>query len=195
MNRFLCVNRIIIIAFFMVSFCFTMTLSMACQQRKPADSPIKPETKSIVQSNFDRVQIALERYASRNFKYPEDITELQETGLLPSETDPTYPRNPYTANPVRFIDFKTKPFAGEITYIPVKEGERVKGYYLLGYGDRSNRGLDVDGDGKPDNVIIVMQGPNYQLIADGLSQDLADKMRRYLADDDLTPLEDILSSR
>jgi hypothetical protein len=95
--------------------------------------------------------------------YPENIEHLINLGYLDR-----FPINPFTKKIMKNIGFKETPFSGEYTYFPIKYGARVVGFCLLGYGDISKPGYDVDEDGKGDHVVISVieyaeyyEGPYY----------------------------------
>ncbi len=134
------------------SACLILLLAVlmlsACNQA-PAENP----DDAVVRSNVHCVEVNLVTWARQNGGlYPASLT----SDLLRDEhNDVLY--NPYwfevQAHPVAFTAGKAR--NGHISYIPVYDGYEIKDYILLGFGNDSNAGEDVDGDGKPDNVIQV----------------------------------------
>jgi hypothetical protein len=105
-----------------------------------------------VKCNAHTVKIVLDRYAlDHEGLYPEGIENLIETGCL-SEM----PKNPFTTEPTRAIAFGSEPRVGELTYLPVTKDGQIKDYYLIGYGTEDDTGVDVNGDGVRDHVIIIL---------------------------------------
>ncbi len=106
----------------------------------------------MTRDNLSTIQIAVERYADHNDgHYPLTIEDLFTEPILNST-----PRNRYTGKLMVEIPFGATPWEGEFTYVPVKQGEDVIGYYLIAYGGKDWRGDDIDGDGQPDHVLQVL---------------------------------------
>jgi hypothetical protein len=105
-----------------------------------------------VKSNLHSIQIALERYASdHSGYYPQNTGELISGNYLPQ-----YPNNPFTNQPMREIEFGAAPSDGEFTYLPLSTDGIVDAYYLIAYGYKKSAGEDIDRDGTPDHVILVL---------------------------------------
>ena len=119
--------------------------------------------------NLHAVQMAIEYYGiEHDGVYPVRLDSIEELHFLP-ERDPRIeipPRNPVTGELMHAVAFGTRPCAGEFTYIPVEADGQVKGYYLFAYGYESTPGEDVDGDGEPDHVIIVLYSAGLDSTAD-----------------------------
>ena len=115
--------------------------------------PIRDKSKEAeVKSNAHAVQIALERCRiDHNGLLPTSLQELKPDYLT------VFPTNPFTHQPTREIPFGSADYVGELTYVPYVKDGTVKGYYLLGYGNEKDAGLDVNLDGVNDHVIIVLQ--------------------------------------
>lgn len=112
-----------------------------------------------IKNNLHSIQIAVERYAADNEGvYPSSIDDLGQGEYMPE-----FPNNPVTEEPMNEIGFGTEPFSGGYTYIPYTEDEKVIGYYLICYGLEDTEGADLDGDGTPDHVILVLEGYNEAL--------------------------------
>jgi hypothetical protein len=137
--------------------------------------------------NLHAVWMALEQYG------------IEHEGVFPPEMkspdEMTYFRmrsfrchNPMTGKEMQPVSFGTQPCAGEFTYIPVEVDGQVKGYYLLAYGYESTPGEDVNGDGEPDHVILVLcsgtSGDNPEDWVDSTSDGKP-----------LPPLEELLQGR
>ncbi|OGK08168.1 MAG: hypothetical protein A2Y63_01980 [Candidatus Riflebacteria bacterium RBG_13_59_9] len=75
-------------------------------------------------------------------------------------------KNPMTGEDMRHVNFGTESYAGEYTYIPVEVDGKVKGYHLIAYGYESTPGMDVDGDGEPDHVILWLCSANLDYTID-----------------------------
>ena len=108
------------------------------------------ETKA----NLHAIQIALEQYAFDNEKvYPLKVEELIDDYME------EFPANVFTGKEMVDIKFADGPSEGDFTYIPFPvDGESARGYYLIAYGEifRNTDGMDVDGDGVPDEVILAL---------------------------------------
>jgi hypothetical protein len=106
-----------------------------------------PETKA----NTYTVKIALDRYATdHDGQYPESIDTIIEQNPY------VMPYNFYTIKETRIIEFGDQPWDDEMTYLPVREGDQIKKYFLLSYGRKDYPGIDVNGDGVGDHVLIVL---------------------------------------
>jgi hypothetical protein len=108
-----------------------------------------------VKSDVHAIQIAVERYAvDHQGHYPSEIQQLNADGYLLS-----FPENPFSREPMRPIQVGDPDFEGNFTYEPVIVSNEVTGYRLFAYGSRENAGQDIDLDGTPDHVILVLQNP------------------------------------
>jgi len=110
----------------------------------------------ITKANVRIIQKQLERYSQQNDGiYPPDITSMVQSGFIKA-----IPNNPFITPqaPMQGISFGQTPFEGNFTYVPVNIDGRISAYYLLGYGAATNAGEDVDKDGMPDHVIVVLDG-------------------------------------
>ena len=98
------------------------------------------------------IQLVLERYQIDNLTYPEDPHLIEDAGYPP---DPSL-RNPFTGKPLEIIPYDPDDHFTSIGYIPfVFEGVTVV-YYLITFGTSDMPGQDVDKDGIPDHVIMVL---------------------------------------
>jgi hypothetical protein len=185
---YLVIIAVIILAVFVVK------ITREGPRKSGEDITVEPETESKITANANAIKAMLERYAMNKFQYPNDIWELSIDNFLPSISDPSYPQNPFTQKPVRIIAFKEEPYAGEMTYLPVRDGGKVKGFYLIAYGDKKSKGEDVDKDGKPDQVVVVIKGPDYEFLEEKFNREIADKLRRFLLED-LPPLADVIHNK
>lgn len=105
-----------------------------------------------VRTGLTTIEAALDQYRGQHDgTYPEDFS-----GLAGSQFLPQLPRNPYSLDPMTHVPFDEGPSPGDLTYVPVTTDGDVTGYYLLGYGSRFNKGLDVDDDGEKDYVMILL---------------------------------------
>jgi len=105
-------------------------------------------------ANGEMIQYALEDYASDNKgKYPDDLGKLVTGGYLPSMG--TNPNGMFEGKFVKDVEFGSSDYAGNVTYIPVRQGKGISGYYLICY-DGDEPGEDVDGDGEGDHVALVL---------------------------------------
>jgi hypothetical protein len=101
--------------------------------------------------NLHSIQLSLERYATDNKAlYPDSIAKLKSEGYLFT------PPNTVTGKEMREVKFGEQPSIGEFTYVPVSVKGKTTGYYLLAYGFDDPLSEDVNGDGKHDNVILVL---------------------------------------
>ena len=75
------------------------------------------------------------------------------------------------------IGFGQEPYEGNFTYLPVNIEGKIAAYYLIGYGSSSKSGIDVNKDGFPDHVIMVLDGVGYSKDMSALDyQSLVDKV-------------------
>ena len=117
-------------------------------------SPLRAR-ESEAKANCHAIQIAVERYgADHQGLYPENTDVLLTDGYLEH-----FPMNAFTWEPMIpmiEVDFGSPDYPGNFSYLPyVFEGE-ITGYYLLGYTDENEPGQDINADGIPDHVIIVV---------------------------------------
>jgi len=134
------------------------------------------ETKA----NLHSIQIALEQYAfDHEHVYPMEIEVLVGDYL------DVFPTNAFTGKEMVNIGFEDGPSEGDFTYVPFPvDGESARGYYLMAYGEiyRNTDGMDVDGDGKPDEVVLVLlSGTDFDSESTQVSTqapDLADLLNR-----------------
>ena len=119
-----------------------------------------------VKSNLHTIQIAVEQYGiDHGGRYPVEINELITSGYLTS-----FPVNPFSRGQMQEVDFGDPDFEGNFTYEPVIVGGEVTGFSLLGYGSRENDGIDINGDGKRDHVIInIDNGVDTPALEENLS--------------------------
>lgn len=107
----------------------------------------------ITRSNINQLSNSLNRYEmDHEGTFPQSFDEVIEKNYIES-----IPTNPFTGMAMKHIDFGEVNFEGNFTYLPVEMDKKIVGYYLLGYGDRSNPGQDVTDDGEPNNVISVIK--------------------------------------
>jgi hypothetical protein len=107
-------------------------------------------TDAEVKSNAHTIQITLEIYAEdHNGYFPESICELLEGYLK------RFPVNEYKGGTMKNVSYGAPDVGGNFTYLPVKVGEKVAGYYLLVYGRWE--GPSLMSDDQPDHVILVLQ--------------------------------------
>lgn len=117
-----------------------------------------------IKQNLHAIQLAIEKYgAAHDGAFPASIIEL----LAGQDWMHSLPNNPFT-KPIREmqpISFGSAEPWGDFTYLPLEEDGAVVGYYLLAYGSERTWGQDVNGDGAPDYVIIVLssesEGAHY----------------------------------
>lgn len=59
---------------------------------------------------------------------------------------------------MRNVRFGDPLYEGNFTYLPwgITGNGKAAGYYLVAYGSHKTKGQDVDGDGMPDHVILVL---------------------------------------
>ena len=93
--------------------------------------------------------------------FPHTITQLIVEGYLEAGIY----HNPYTTG-TRLNAHDVPPYwnstaAGNFSYLTqYNEEGYVVGYILLGFGNQSNTGMDIDGDGSNDGVHMIMRGGN-----------------------------------
>lgn len=119
-----------------------------------------PEWES--KKNLHTLQIVLERYAVSHIgEFPAGIDDMITDHVINS-----FPLNPFTEKTMRNIPFHSEPFEGEFTYVPVSREGIIVGYYLLLYGRKENEGMDINGDGVRDHVILVLDSETAEAIPD-----------------------------
>jgi hypothetical protein len=108
-----------------------------------------------VKANLHTLQIAVDRYGfDHQGHYPRQIQDLvTEKYIL------AFPENPFDKQPMRSVRIGDPDFEGNFTYEPVIVSGEVTGYNLYVYGSRRTAGQDINSDGIPDHVILVLQNP------------------------------------
>jgi hypothetical protein len=138
------------------------------------DNPKEAATKA----NLLAIQSALEAYAEKHEgAYPADIIELVQGGFLTE-----FPQNPFTKEPMNNIALGSSPFEGEFTYVPGIDKGQVRRYYLFCYGDKRTVGMDVNGDGVRDHVILVLSSYDKYITKEepGLPSTVGDDLKDLL---------------
>ena len=136
---------------------------------------VEAETKS----NLHTIKTALERYSSsHDNRYPGNINLLYKEEIIH-----ILPHNPFKKNKANIeeIAFGQDDFEGNFTYLPVEIDGSIKGYYLFCYGWRKNPGQDINNDGIPDHVILVLK-----------SEFMSESENAENGVDKLPPVEDLL---
>jgi len=118
---------------------------------------VAPEAE--LKYNLHEIQNALRAYSIKHKgNYPADISILVNDKYIND-----WPQNPILKHtqkmhPVGFGDPESQ---GNFTYLPVKINDVIIGYYLFAYGfeKKINNDIDINKDGKPENVIIILSGP------------------------------------
>ncbi|MCX6646159.1 MAG: hypothetical protein NTY09_07370 [bacterium] len=114
-------------------------------------------------SDCSTIATALWRYAEdHDGQYPLTTDILFEDRYLDC-----HPANNIAGKKVNYAEIKdvpfgSEPFEGNFTYIPVSEGEVIFGYYFIGYGYDHRNGMDVNGDGIDDHVIILFDSRSVE---------------------------------
>ena len=136
-------------------------------------------------SGCHSIAIALSRYAEdHEGQYPPDTDILLDGNYLTF-----FPHNVISGEPGTYVQMEDIPFGseyfeGNFTYLPVYEGDQVIGYYLIAYGYQNRAGMDVDGDGDDDHVILVLDST----MMDGQESDVEPGDFEYI----LPSLEELL---
>lgn len=105
--------------------------------------------------NLRQIERALDSYYGNHDSYPGSIEELLESGELDSR--PRLTRTlPERDQPVTTLD-EFQPFG--IVYRPEVSGDETVGYRLMLLGQNERQGIDVDGDGEPDGVVLSLEDP------------------------------------
>jgi hypothetical protein len=103
-------------------------------------------------ANTRSVGILLQTYANdHNGLYPESIQAM----IKDNPTSPL-PMNPFTQKRMRDVSFGSPEATGELTYVPIINDGKVVDFYVMSYGRQKTPGEDVNGDGIPDHVLIVV---------------------------------------
>lgn len=129
-----------------------------------------------------------ERHWGNN--YPSSINQLMQSPCCPEHPQggsygvPGFYPNPYTNAGSNGHNALCLPFgwtsqhAGNFSYITqYNELGNVCAYVLLGYADDRHAGHDIDGDGKPDGVVIMLAG-GEPMNQDGLLRRLWNEQQR-----------------
>jgi hypothetical protein len=113
-----------------------------------------------VEIRLSNIKHALRDAAIRgDLTYPEKVEAPEKLSAIVQDHDDL--TNPVTGKTMRQVPFGTEPCLGEFTYVPYKVGGAVKGFYLIGYRIDDSPGEDVNGDGKPDHVAVVLFTDTY----------------------------------
>jgi hypothetical protein len=120
--------------------------------------------ESTTKVNLHTIQLAIESFSNRYDSFPSSLdTQLLTTTLGEHRGYEFPPRNAFTNKPMRNIDFSSTRTAGDFTYILMPPGNYngkhvgYDSYYLIAYCSPSNPGLDIDEDGVPDHVCIILK--------------------------------------
>lgn len=169
-----------ILVFVVMLICFSIT--------EPLITWATPKAlEAEVKANNSSFRNALEKYAEDyNGLYPEHTNVLIDEGYFN-----IIPDNPIAGGIMMQVDFGAEPFEGNFTYIPVYESDNVIGYYILGNGYKHRKGMDLDGDGIDDHVIIVFDSNGLISMSDRYGNV---RVSGEPDDDaiDLPPLEELL---
>jgi hypothetical protein len=142
------------IGYVILNIAITFNIVMFTDEFIPA-MYTKSERVAHLKANGHQISAALTEYASdHNGHFPSDTNVLVEESYKSSLPVNRIIRE-YQAI-MEEIPFGSEPFEGNFTYVPVYEGEFVVGYYLIVYGYKNREGLDVNGDGIDDHVIMVL---------------------------------------
>ncbi len=137
----------------------------------------------LLKAELHYVQLAAERYAVDNSPtqamednvFPFSVNELCAPMWWPPQDrfinyiDPGFYPNPVQASSDTERNAQCVPFGwndtlspGNFSYLTQynKDSGKVDGYLILGYGPTRESGKDVDGDGAPDGVIIMLGSYN-----------------------------------
>jgi hypothetical protein len=108
--------------------------------------------------NLHAISHQLEKWSvSHNGLYPDDINVLIEDGNMVS-----FPVNAGSLSSMREVKFTDLDRKGNFSYLPVYGKDAVHAYYLIGYGFENAPGEDVDGDGKGDDVLLVLKSSTQE---------------------------------
>jgi hypothetical protein len=122
-------------------------------------------------------------------KRPRDPSAYIKQGYLEA-----MPENPFSHQPVRVLDWGEKPEAGDVLFLNAKKYFQYKdqpqfetdlGYLLLVYSVRRRKGalnqftLDLDGNGKADSIMTILQPGYVKGDPSSWAEDIADTLRRY----------------
>jgi hypothetical protein len=145
-------------------------------------APMKNKAREAgTKQNLHAIQLALERYGvDHNGTYPIDLAALIVKNYMPELPGNAFfnGRNPGTGKklPVdeepffrdmRHVRFGDPLYEGNFTYLPwnITVNGKAAGYYLVAYGSHNTKGQDVDGDGMPDHVILVLNSSPQEYAA------------------------------
>lgn len=133
------------------------------------DEALLKQAEAITKQNLHAVQLALERWgvdhtdppdaaaADGYSVYPQHVNQL----ILDQYAAAGFCANPYTSAADSELNTREVPLgwtpqaAGNFSYIQFYDTRgRVMGYMLVGYGADEHGGLDLDGDGQGDGMVI-----------------------------------------
>ena len=106
-----------------------------------------------LKSNTHAIQIVMERYWADNCVYPEDPHLIESTGYLIS----SQLTNPFTDNPMELTTYDPDNYYSSIGYIPLVLEGHAFAYFIVTFGPQETPGKDINADGLPDHVIMVLQ--------------------------------------
>ncbi|MBN2081837.1 hypothetical protein JW859_06465 [bacterium] len=133
-----------------VTAIFAFLFGIGVPPRGISDKAKEAEAKQ----NLRLLQLACDKYLEQHGVYPASL----EPQAIEIPLGHNYPANPLAQGDrqMRPIPFGAPEPYGDFTYLPVYKENELTGYYLLGYGSERTRGIDVDGDGEGDHVIMIL---------------------------------------
>lgn len=123
----------------------------------PPRGPIKKDKakEAEVKQNLHVIQLGVEGYAlDHGGHYPLEIG----TDFLASYASRYGPSNPFTEDHrnMQPVPLGAPDPWGDFSYVPELTDGEVTSYKLYAYGSEHTRGIDIDGDGEGDHVILVL---------------------------------------
>jgi hypothetical protein len=159
---------------------------MMSSLKNDVESMTKDLTSMDVENRLFSIKNALEDAAIRgDMTFPEKVDAPEKLSKIVQDHDDL--TNPVTGKTMRQVPFGAEPCLGEFTYVPYKVNGLVKGFFLIGYVIDDSPGADVNGDGNPDHVSVVL--------FTGTWDEKTDKdIPRTIDDKSMPPLKDLLNN-
>jgi hypothetical protein len=126
---------------------------------KAGEARTRQRMEELSRQNLHMISHQLEKWSlAHNGLYPDNINALLDDGNLKN-----FPINAGSLSSMRQVEFTDSDRNGNFSYYPVYGKDAVHEYYLIGYGFEFSEGEDLDGDGKGDDVLLVLNSSTAKL--------------------------------